>query len=155
MWARIASITSRSRSRISQIFSTAIRQRAAPSPLARQTENPFGSLIAIYLVGEAEGVRVKLPGEIALDPATGRLVTTFDNTPQVPFSDFKLNFFGGPSAVLATPVTCGTQGSSAVLTPWSGGPARRRFEQFGHAGPLDLGTVNDRCGSTCARSGSC
>ena len=91
--------------------------------LARQTENPFGSLIAIYLVGEAEGVRVKLPGEIALDPATGRLVTTFDNTPQVPFSDFKLNFFGGPTAVLATPVTCGTQPSSAVLTPWSGGAA--------------------------------
>jgi len=89
--------------------------------LARQTENPFGSLIAIYLVGEAEGVRVKLPGEIALDPSTGRLVTTFDNTPQVPFSDFKLNFFGGPSAVLATPVTCGTQGSSAVLSPWSAG----------------------------------
>jgi hypothetical protein len=89
--------------------------------LARQTENPFGSLIAIYLVGEAEGVRVKLPGEIALDPTTGRLVTTFDNTPQVPFSDFELNFFGGPSAVLATPVTCGTQGSTGVLTPWSGG----------------------------------
>jgi hypothetical protein len=91
--------------------------------LARQTENPFGSLIAIYLVGEAEGVRVKLPGEIALDPTTGRLVTTFDNTPQVPFSDFKLNFFGGPSAVLATPVTCGTMESSGVLTPWSGGAA--------------------------------
>lgn len=88
--------------------------------LARQTENPFGSLIAIYLIGEADGVRVKLPGEIALDPASGRLVTTFDNTPQVPFSDFRLNFFGGPSAVLATPVTCGTQPSSAVLTPWSG-----------------------------------
>ena len=91
--------------------------------LARQTENPFGSLIAIYLVGEAAGVRVKLPGEIALDPVTGRLVTTFDNTPQVPFSDFKLNFFGGPTAVLATPVTCGTQASSAVLTPWSGSAA--------------------------------
>ncbi|HWH20665.1 MAG TPA: hypothetical protein VN671_09030 [Solirubrobacterales bacterium] len=89
--------------------------------LARQAENPFGSLIAIYLIGEAEGVRVKLPGEIALDPTTGRLVTTFDNTPQVPFSDFKLNFFGGPSAVLATPVTCGTRESSGVLTPWSGG----------------------------------
>jgi hypothetical protein len=89
--------------------------------LARQTENPFGTLIAIYLVGEADGVRVKLPGKIELDPSTGRLVTTFDNTPQVPFSDFKLHFFSGPSAVLATPVVCGTQASTASLTSWSGG----------------------------------
>ncbi|HEY2054665.1 MAG TPA: hypothetical protein VGH14_12085 [Solirubrobacterales bacterium] len=89
--------------------------------LARQTENPFGTLIAIYLVGEADGVRVKLPGKIELDPATGRLVTTFDNTPQVPFSNFKLHFFSGPSAVLATPVVCGTQASTASLTSWSGG----------------------------------
>ncbi len=87
--------------------------------LARQKENPFGSLIAIYVVAEAQGVLIKLPAEIALDPTTGRLVTTFDNTPQVPFDEFKLNFFGGPSAVLATPDVCGTQPSSAVLTPWS------------------------------------
>lgn len=90
--------------------------------LAQQGANPFGSLIAIYLSGEADGVRVKLPGKIALDPVTGRLVTTFDNTPQVPFSDFKLHFFSGPSAVLATPVVCGTQGVSASLTSWSGAP---------------------------------
>jgi hypothetical protein len=89
--------------------------------LARQTENPFGTLIAIYLSGEADGVRVKLPGKIELDPATGRLVTTFDNTPQVPFSDFKLHFFSGPSAVLATPVVCGTQSTSASLSSWNGG----------------------------------
>jgi hypothetical protein len=89
--------------------------------LARQTENPFGSLIAIYLAGEADGVQVKLPGKIELDPSTGRLVTTFDNTPQVPFSDFKLHFFSGPSAVLATPVVCGTQPTTASLTSWSGG----------------------------------
>ena len=91
--------------------------------LARQTENPFGTLIAIYLSGEADGVLVKLPGKIELDPSTGRLVTTFDNTPQVPFSDFKLHFFSGPSAVLATPVVCGTQASTASLSPWNGGPA--------------------------------
>jgi hypothetical protein len=91
--------------------------------LARQNENPFGSLIAIYLVGEADGVRVKLPGKIELDPATGKLVTSFDDTPQVPFSDFKLHFFSGPSAVLATPVVCGTQATSASLSSWNGGAA--------------------------------
>lgn len=89
--------------------------------LARQTENPFGTLIAIYLSGEADGVQVKLPGKIELDPSTGRLVTTFDDTPQVPFSDFKLHFFSGPSAVLATPVVCGTQPATASLASWNGG----------------------------------
>jgi hypothetical protein len=91
--------------------------------LARQTENPFGSLIAIYAVAEAHGVSVKLAGNLALDPNTGQVVTTFDNTPQLPFSDFKLNFFGGPRAVLATGVTCGAQSVGATLTPWSGTPA--------------------------------
>jgi hypothetical protein len=91
-----------------------------PIYLARQTENPFGSLIAIYAIAEAHGVRVKLPGKLALDPGTGQLVTTFDNTPLLPFSDFKLTFFGGPRSVLATQVTCGTQPVAATLAPWSG-----------------------------------
>jgi hypothetical protein len=111
----------------SKIGTVAIDTPLLPEPieggiyLARQTENPFGTLIAIYLSGEADGVKVKLPGKIELDPSTGRLVTSFDNTPQVPFSDFKLHFFSGPSAVLATPVVCGTQASTASLTSWSGG----------------------------------
>jgi len=111
----------------SKIGTVAIDTPLLPEPieggiyLARQAENPFGSLIAIYLVGEADGVMVKLPGKIELDPSTGRLVTSFDNTPQVPFSDFNLHFFSGPSAVLATPVTCGTQPATASLASWNGG----------------------------------
>jgi hypothetical protein len=111
----------------SKIGTMAIDTPLLPDPieggiyLARQTENPFGTLIAIYLSGEADGVVVKLPGKIELDPATGRLVTTFDNTPQLPFSEFGLHFFSGPSAVLATPVVCGTQPATASLAAWNGG----------------------------------
>jgi hypothetical protein len=113
----------------SKIGTVAIETPLLPDPieggiyLARQNENPFGSLLAIYLVGEADGVRVKLPGKIELDGATGRVVASFDNTPQVPFSDFKLHFFSGPSAALATPVVCGTQATSATLSSWNGGAA--------------------------------
>lgn len=90
--------------------------------LAKQTENPFGSLLAMYLVAEnaARGVVVKQAGEVGSDPGTGRLVTRFDSAPQAPFSDLHVSLFGGPRAALRTPPTCGTYGVSAKLTPWSG-----------------------------------
>ena len=63
--------------------------------LAQQNANPFGSLLAIYVSAESDGVLIKLAGHVVADPVTGQLVTTFDNNPQLPFSDFKLDFFGG------------------------------------------------------------
>jgi hypothetical protein len=90
--------------------------------LAAQEENPFGSLIALYLVVENErfGLTLKLPGEVNSDPATGQLTATFDNNPQLPFEDLTLRFRGGGSrATLATPETCGHFASSGSLEPWS------------------------------------
>ena len=40
--------------------------------LASPDENPFRSLLALYLVAEGSGVRVKLPGRVDPDPVTGR-----------------------------------------------------------------------------------
>jgi hypothetical protein len=73
----------------------------------------------VYVVVEGQGVRLKLPGDIAADPATGRLTTTFDNTPQQPFTTFKLHFADGARAVLASPAACGTSDATATVTPWS------------------------------------
>ena len=72
---------------------------------ATPRDNPFGSLLAIYAVIEdpRAGILVKLPGHVVPDPNTGRLLATFDNNPQLPFSHFKLNFFGGAHGVLRTP----------------------------------------------------
>jgi len=84
-------------------------------------DNPFGSLLAIYAVIEdpRAGILVKLPGHVVPDPNTGRLVATFDNNPQLPFSHFKLKFFGGAHGVLRTPATCGNYSTTSSLTPWS------------------------------------
>lgn len=89
--------------------------------VAMPHDNPFDSLLAIYVVVEdpATGILVKLAGHVVADPQTGQLVTTFDNNPQLPFEHFKLNFFGGATAALRTPSTCGTYSTTSELTPWS------------------------------------
>jgi hypothetical protein len=125
--------------------------------LAQQGANPFKSLLAIYVVVEGEGVRVKLAGQVRADPLTGQLTATFDGNrapvfngnpvlegePQLPFSDLKLRFFGGPRAALMTP-ECGTYAASARLTPWSGTPAV--------APPIPAFAVNTNCGGGFAPS---
>ena len=89
--------------------------------VAAQDANPFKSLLALYVAvyDPATGVVIKLAGKVSLDPVTGRLTTTFDENPQLPFSDFKLDFFGGSRAALTTPFTCGSYAAGSVLTPWS------------------------------------
>lgn len=88
--------------------------------LAKQGDNPFNSLLAIYIVAEGPGVVIKLPGEVEADPVTGQLTTTFDDNPQLPFSNLHLEFKGGPTAALVTPKTCGTYVTRSILTGWSG-----------------------------------
>jgi hypothetical protein len=89
--------------------------------LAKQGENPFGSLIAIYVAVEdpISGVVVKLAGKVELNPVTGQLITRLKESPQLPFEDFELDFTGGPRAALTTPPVCGTYTTTTDLTPWT------------------------------------
>ncbi len=87
--------------------------------LAEQEHNPFSTLLALYLVVEGEGIVIKLPGRVDTDPLTGRLVATFDNNPQLPFSDLEVDFNSGPRATLTTPLVCGTYDVRNELTSWA------------------------------------
>jgi hypothetical protein len=91
--------------------------------IAKPYENPFGSLLALYMVirNPTLGIIVKQPLKVENDPVTGRITTVADNLPQLPFSHFKLHFREGTRSPLASPPLCGTYNASAVLTPWAGG----------------------------------
>ncbi len=100
--------------------------------LAAPYENQFGTLAALYMVARApeRGVFVKQAGRIDLNPATGQIVTTFENLPPLPFSTFQLHFREGARAPLATPQACGSYTTTAKLTPFSSNEAIERFASF-------------------------
>jgi hypothetical protein len=137
--------------------------------LATPHDNPFDSLLAIYIaVADVQrGVVVKLAGEVEADPDTGQLSATFLQNPQLPFEDFDLNFFGGAGGALRTPATCGEYTTTSSVTPWtapeganatpsdtweitqspSGGACPSTPGAQSHAPSLDAGTVSPLAGS--------
>ena len=90
---------------------------------SQESDDPLsGRMFRMFIAlnSEERGVRVKLPGQIRVDPATGRIETTFDNNPQVPVDKISLRLDGGPQASLASPLDCGTKTATAELESWSG-----------------------------------
>jgi hypothetical protein len=85
-----------------------------------EADDLAGRLLKLYIVAEGHGVIIKLAGRVELDPQTGRIVTTFDNNPQLPFDHLKLSFKAGPRSPLVNPHACGSYETTAQFTPWSG-----------------------------------
>ncbi len=93
--------------------------------IAKPFENPFDSLLGLYIVVKdpQRGIIVKLAGRIEPNPVTGQLVTTFDENPQVPFSRFTLKLRQGASSPLVSPPVCGHYTATSLMEPWSHMPA--------------------------------
>lgn len=95
--------------------------------VATPYENPFNSLIAIYMVvkNPERGVSIALAGKVEPDPETGQILTTFGEAesplPEVPLSDVRVHLREGSRAPLITPSLCGTYATEMALTP-SGDP---------------------------------
>ncbi len=136
--------------------------------LARQQENPFNSLIALYIALDdpISGVVAKIAGKVEPDPITGQLVGSFKQNPQLPFEDFAFEFFGGPRATLTTPTTCGTYQTKATLSSWAqpdvaipqqsafainaaaaGGPCAQSEAQLPNAPAFEAGTQTPLAGT--------
>ena len=87
-------------------------------------DNPFDSLIALYIVikNPKLGIKVVQPLKVETDERTGQLTTIAEEMPQLPFSHFNLHFREGARSPLASPPQCGTYNATATLYPWSGAP---------------------------------
>ena len=105
-----------------------------PASGAHGAENPFDSLLALYLVARSpqRGVIVKLAGEIEADPASGRLTTTFEDLPQLPYSRFEVALREGQRSPLLTPATCGAFTADIDLSPWRNPEASLAFNALFH-----------------------
>src|SRR5260221_1112252 len=98
-----------------------LAQQDDPTTTAHGAENPFDSLIALYMVlrNPNQGALIKLPLKVEPDPKTGRLVATLEDVPQIPFSHFNFHFKEGARAALVTPSACGTYTTEAKFYPWA------------------------------------
>jgi hypothetical protein len=79
-----------------------------------------GAMYRIFLVVSGDNVTVKLTGHVEPNPVTGQLTTVFENNPQVPFSDFNLQLFGGPGAALVNPQACGPATTTSAIASYAG-----------------------------------
>jgi hypothetical protein len=121
-----------------KVGTVSIKTPLLPNPLkgaaylAQQDSNPFGSLVAMYIVAKdpVSGVLVKVAGEVVPNAVTGQLVTTFKNTPQLPYEDLELHFFGSARAPLTTPPLCGAYTTQASIEGWSENPPSEPSSTF-------------------------
>ncbi|HUC07981.1 MAG TPA: hypothetical protein VMR96_07810 [Solirubrobacterales bacterium] len=89
--------------------------------VAKQNENPFDSLLGLYMVfsSKRDGITIKIAGKVVPDPVTGQLTTVFTENPEAPFSRLVLHVKSGDRAPLINPPSCGTYAVHAELSPWS------------------------------------
>ncbi len=124
-----------------------------------------GPPFTVYLTLEGHGAFVKVSGIVATNPETGQLTITFDETPELPFSELKLHLAGGARAPLANPRACtDAEGvpveysAAGELTPWTAPfespvtPSSPAFEITGCQGPrfdptFVAGTTNNQAGA--------
>ncbi|MBA3808627.1 MAG: hypothetical protein H0X28_09585 [Solirubrobacterales bacterium] len=101
--------------------------------------------LKLLVAASGEGVNLKLLGDVHLDDATGRLTTTFKETPELPFTNFKLSFSGGAQAALYTPPKCGSYKTTSDFTPWSTPSVADAFP--GSAFVINSGPGGSACGA--------
>jgi hypothetical protein len=94
---------------------------------AAGADNPFDSLLAVYLIAKSadRGVLITVPGKLIPDSGDGTLSATFDDLPQLPYTDLEVNFRSGQRAPLISPPACGWATTKITMTPWAAGASTK------------------------------
>ncbi len=117
--------------------------------LAAPHDNPFGTLLAIYMVAKSpeRGILIKVAGRLDLDPGTGRITAVFDDLPALPYTTLEANFREGQRAPLVTPTFCGTHYTQIEMVPWVGvaqtahATSESQIESGAEKGPCPTGAT--------------
>jgi hypothetical protein len=142
----------------SKLGTAMVASPALPEPLEgavyQRTPRP-GHQFGLWLVTDALGLHVKIPGEIEPDPSSGQLTAVFRDLPQVATEEISIDIFGGPRAPLKNPDECGTYSTSFSFAPHSDDPAVSGRSQMtidqgcdqGFSPRLDAGVTNPLAGA--------
>jgi hypothetical protein len=99
---------------------------ALPEPLQGAVylgEPRGGERFRLFVVAPGPGIVLKFLAALHPDPASGRLVATLHDLPQVAIDRIAMNIDGGPAGLLASPLGCGPTSGVARFVPYGGGPA--------------------------------
>jgi hypothetical protein len=83
-----------------------------------------GDMFRIFLTATDSGLKIKLRGQVIVDPTTGQITTKFLENPDLPVEKLTLSFKGGDRAPLTTPPTCGEHATNSSFTSWGGQSAQ-------------------------------
>jgi hypothetical protein len=89
--------------------------------IATPFQNPFGSAYALYFIARSaeRGFLVKVAGKLSADPRSGQLTASFEDLPQLPYSNLRVEFREGQRAPLVTPPACGSYSARVATSPWA------------------------------------
>jgi hypothetical protein len=77
----------------------------------------------LFVVVPGPGLVIKFVGALQVDPATGRFTATLAGLPPIPLRRLDLSFDGGPTALLASPLACGSATALGRFVPYGDGAA--------------------------------
>lgn len=110
----------------SRVGTVELTSATLPEPLTGTVylgEQRGGERFRLFVVTPGPGLIFKFVIALEPDPMSGRLVAVLHDLPQVAIGQITMNLGGGPSGLLAAPLSCGPAKGEAEFVPYGNGRA--------------------------------